>query len=93
MASFAKGIVVDQENQTYTATAMGVQVSDQLGRTRMITPLPDRSSPINIYFGGKNNTTLFAVSGTGIFSRNMVQKGAHSWDSPTRPTKPFHIKP
>lgn len=91
--SESRGITVDVENQTYTATAVGVQVADQLGRTRMITPLPDGSIPLQLVFGGSSGDRLYAVSDTGIFVRTMYQRGAFSWDNPVVPTKPFHVKP
>lgn len=91
--SGANGMAVDIENQTYTATSAGLQVSDQLGRTRIISPLPDRSIPISICFGGENNNMLYTISNTGIFSREMTQKGVFAWDETTRPTKPIHVKP
>ncbi len=91
--SGAHGMVVDIENQTYTATAMGLQIADQLGRTRMISPLPDRSTPNSLCFGDGDNNILYVVSNTGVFSRVMYQNGVHPWDNPIRPTKPLHVKP
>ena len=87
------GMVVDSKNATYTATAMGVQVSDQLGRNVIILPMPDRSIPTQLSFGGPSDNILYAITNTGLYSRNMLQKGVYAWDKPTKIDKPMHVKP
>ena len=87
------GMVVDCKNATYTATAMGVQVSDQLGRNVIILPMPDRSIPTQLSFGGPSDNILYAITNTGLYSRNMLQKGVYAWDKPTKIDKRMHVKP
>lgn len=92
-SSMAQGIVVDQKNRTYTATALGIQVSDALGRTTNILPMPDKSIPVQLCFGGELGNTLFTATETGIYTRKMKQKGAQSWANPIAIEKPMHVKP
>jgi hypothetical protein len=71
---------------------MGIQVADELGRIAIIMPLPDRSTPYQLSFGGISGNTIYTITNTGIYSRTMLQKGANSWSEPIAIDKPMHVK-
>jgi sugar lactone lactonase YvrE len=56
------GMCIDDEGRLYTATAMGVQVSNWNGLVTMIMPPPvGARHPANVTFGGKNGHVLYAT--------------------------------
>lgn len=83
----AKGMTVDSENLLYTATAMGVQISDQLGRVNFIvsSPVMDVS---DVKLGGPDFTTLYVNCNGKLFARKTVSKGILSWQPAVKPPKP-----
>jgi sugar lactone lactonase YvrE len=81
------GMSVDQDNLLYTATAMGVQVSDQLGRVNFIFSKPVEN-PGDVKLGGPDFDLLFFCGGGKIFSRKINARGVLSWLSPVKPPKP-----
>ena len=48
----ADGMAVDTDGRVYIATALGVQVFDQIGKCHAIIPAPQRASLSNVEFGG-----------------------------------------
>lgn len=85
--SGADGMRVDQSGRVYIATAMGIQVADQLGRIQCILPTPN-GRVANLTFGGKDRDTLFVMSGDKIYKRKLKVRGALAWEKPVKPTQP-----
>lgn len=85
--SGADGMRVDRDGRLYTATAMGIQVSDQPGRVQCIIPTPNGRAA-NITFGGARFDTLFVMSGDRVYKRKLKVSGALSWDKPIKPAAP-----
>jgi hypothetical protein len=82
-----EGMTTDIENLLYSATPMGVQVSDQLGRVNFIFSKPAEGA-LDLKLGGSDFDTLY-VSCTGrLFSRKINAKGSLPWQSPVKPPKP-----
>lgn len=82
-----QGMTVDSENLLYTATSMGVQVSDQLGRVNFIFSKPETGA-VDIKFGGNEFNILYASCNGKIFKRKIKATGIHSWLPPVKPTQP-----
>jgi sugar lactone lactonase YvrE len=78
---------VDEAGRVYIATAMGIQVADQLGRIQCILPTPN-GRVANLTFGGKDRDTLFVMSGDKIYKRKLKVRGAFAWDKPVKPPQP-----
>jgi sugar lactone lactonase YvrE/enterochelin esterase-like enzyme len=85
--SGADGMRVDEAGRVYIATAMGIQVADQLGRIQCILPTPN-GRVANLTFGGKDRDTLFVMSGDKIYKRKLKVRGAFAWDKPVKPPQP-----
>jgi gluconolactonase len=85
--SNADGIRVDANGRLYVATAMGIQVCDQIGRVQCIIPTPNRRLS-NLTFGGEHFDTLFATCGDKVYKRKVKVRGAQSWDKPIKPPTP-----
>lgn len=83
----ASGMTVDTENRTYTATAMGVQVSDQIGKVHFIFSNPGKTCS-EVIFGGKDFDLLYIISDGKVFSRKIDAKGAPAFANPVTPGKP-----
>ena len=81
------GMTVDAENILYTATAMGIQVSDQLGRVNFIFAKP-ADGMADVKFGSSDFNTLYVNCGGKLFIRKVSQKGVLSWLPPTKPPRP-----
>ena len=82
-----KGMTVDSQNLLYSATSMGVQVSDQLGRINFIFSKPGVEVD-DVKLGGKDFETLYISSGGKLFSRKINAKGVLSALEPVKPPKP-----
>ena len=52
-AARADGMAVDADGRVYIATALGVQVFDQIGKCHAIIPAPQRAALSNVEFGGR----------------------------------------
>lgn len=88
--SKADGMAVDQSGWLFTATEMGVQISDQPGRVHLILPPPKGSRQItNVTFGGEKWDTLYITCGDGkVFKRKTNLIGALAWKAPVKLNKP-----
>ncbi len=83
----ASGMTVDSDNLLYTATTMGVQVSDQLGRVNFIFSKPTEG--INdVKIGGAGLNTIYISCNGKLFSRKINAKGVQSWLPAVKPPKP-----
>ena len=84
----ADGMTVDVEGRLYLATALGVQVFDQMGRVVAILPKPERAWLSNVAFGGPNLDELYATCGSGVYKRKTRTKGVLSWRDAVKPPDP-----
>ena len=82
-----KGMAVDADNLLYSATTMGVQVSDQLGRVNFIFSKP-AEGVVDVKLGGADFNILYVSCNGKLFSRKINAKGTLSWLSPLKPPKP-----
>ena len=57
----------------YIATALGVQVFDQIGKCHAIIPAPQRMSLSNVEFGGPNFDEMYVTNGDKVFSARQGQ--------------------
>ena len=83
----ATGITVDTENRSYTATAMGVQVADQLGRINFIFSKPGEALS-GIKIGGQAFDTLYLICNGQLYFRKINARGALSWQPAVKPPQP-----
>jgi gluconolactonase len=86
--SSADGMAVDADGRVYIATALGVQVFDQIGKCHAIIPAPQRASLSNVEFGGPNLDELYVTNGDKVFKRKVRVKGVLSWRPPIKPAPP-----
>ncbi len=82
-----KGMTVDAENLLYSSTAMGIQLSDQLGRVNFIFSKPAEGAT-DIKLGGADFNTLYVSCDGKLFTRKINSKGIVSWLPPVKPSKP-----
>ena len=78
------GMDVDRDNVVYTATAMGIQVSDQLGRVNFIFSKPGATTT-DVKLSGN---LLYVVADNKLFVRKINAKGLGSFEAPSTPPKP-----
>ena len=71
----AEAVCYAREGPMLVATNFGIQACADDGPTQAILPLPDRSRPIGLCFGGRDLDTLFAVCGDRIYSRKLRVHG------------------
>ena len=83
--SSADGMVADTNGSVYIATALGVQVFDQIGKCHAIIPAPARGSLSSVKFGGANLDELYVTNGGKVFKRKVKTKGVVSWRAPIKP--------
>ena len=87
--SSADGMTGDANGNVYIATALGVQVFDQIGKCHAIIPGPVRSlSMSSVKFGGANMDEMYVTTGDKVFKRKTKAKGVVSWRAPIKPTAP-----
>ncbi|MBK5280203.1 MAG: gluconolactonase [Bacteroidia bacterium] len=86
-AAGAEGMTVDEENILYSATSMGIQASDQLGRVNFIFSSPGENA-IDVKLGGSDLNTLYANFNGKLFTRKINAKGVLSWLPSVKPPKP-----
>jgi gluconolactonase len=86
--SGADGMAVDADGRVYIATALGVQVFDQIGKCHAIIPAPQRASLSNVEFGGANFDEMYVTNGDKVFKRKTKVKGVVSWRAPIKPPPP-----
>ena len=85
--SDARGMAVDRDGRLYVATALGIQICDQVGRVQAIVTTPN-GKVSSLTFGGENLDTLYATSGDKIYRRKLKVKGAPAWLAPIKPATP-----
>ena len=81
------GLVTDTANLLYSATALGIQMSDQLGRVNFIISKP-ANIITDIKIGGKDFNILYANCNGILFRRKLNTKGTLSWLPAVKPSKP-----
>jgi gluconolactonase len=86
--SGADGMVADTNGSVYIATALGVQVFDQIGKCHAIIPGPARGPLSSVKFGGPNLDELYVTNGGKVFKRKVKTKGVVSWRPPIKPAPP-----
>jgi len=82
-----QGLTTDSDNILYSATTIGIQASDQLGRVNFIFSKP-ADNATDVKLGGPEFDILYAVCDGKIFRRKIKARGALSWNSPIKPPKP-----
>jgi sugar lactone lactonase YvrE len=86
--SAADGMAVDADGRVYIATALGVQVFDQIGKCHAIIPVPPGGSLSNVEFGGATFDEMYVTVGGKVFKRKTKVKGVLSWQPPLKPAAP-----
>jgi gluconolactonase len=86
--SSSDGMAVDADGRVYIATALGVQVFDQIGKCHAIIPAPQRMALSNVEFGGPNLDEMYVTNGDRVFKRKTKVKGVLSWRPPIKPAPP-----
>ncbi len=86
--SSSDGMAVDADGRVYIATALGVQVFDQIGKCHAIIPAPNRAALSNVEFAGANFDELYLTNGDKVFKRKTKVKGVLSWRPPIKPAPP-----
>ena len=81
------GIRVDRAGRLYSATSMGIQVSDAAGRVNCIIPTPNGDIS-NLCFGGTKFDTLFATCVDRVYKRKLRVRGANGFEPPIKPAPP-----
>jgi gluconolactonase len=81
------GIRVDRDGRLYSATDMGIQVSDPAGRVTCIIPTPN-GDIANLCFGGKDFDTIYACCKDRVYKRRVKTHGANAFDAPIKPAPP-----
>ncbi|MEP7320450.1 MAG: alpha/beta hydrolase-fold protein [Saprospiraceae bacterium] len=79
--------VIDTANILYTATNMGVQISDQLGRVNMILPAPGVFVS-DLAFGGVDMNQLYIISNGKLYMRKLNTRGKLSTMHSLKPPRP-----
>ena len=83
----ATALTCDRDGRLYVATSLGIQVLDQIGRVNAILPLP-AGQPTQLYFGGPNFDTLYAICQDKVYTRRLTVKGAKPYEAPIKPATP-----
>lgn len=86
--SSADGMAVDADGRVYIATALGVQVFDQIGKCHAIIPPPQAGPLSNVEFGGPDMSDMYVTSGDKVFKRRTRVKGVRSFQPPIKPAPP-----
>ena len=81
------GIRVDRDGRLYSATDMGIQVSDPAGRVSCIIPTPN-GDIANLCFGGPHFDTLYATCRDRVYKRRVKTHGANAFEAPIKPAPP-----
>jgi len=82
-----QGMTTDSDNVLYSATAIGIQASDQLGRVNFIFSKP-ADNAVDVKLGGSEFDILYVVYDGKIFRRKIKAKAALSWRPAVKPPKP-----
>jgi gluconolactonase len=86
--SGADGMTADTTGSIYIATALGVQVFDQIGKCHAIITAPLRASLSSVKFGGPGLDDMYITNGDKVFMRKTKVKGVLSWRPPIKPAPP-----
>jgi len=78
------GMDVDVNNVLYSASTLGVQVSDQLGRVNFIFSKPAKTTDDVRLLGDR----LYSSGDGRLFVRKIGAQGTLSFDAPVTPSKP-----
>jgi gluconolactonase len=81
------GIRVDRDGRLYSATDMGIQISDPAGRVMCIIPTPN-GDIANLCFGGPHFDTIYATCRDRVYSRRVKTHGANAFEAPIKPAPP-----
>jgi len=81
------GIRVDRDGRLYSATDMGIQVSDPAGRVSCIIPTPN-GDIANLCFGGPHFDTIYTTCRDRVYSRRVKTHGANAFEAPIKPAPP-----
>lgn len=87
MTAQPQGMTVDQDNYTYSATNMGIQVVDPLGRVNLIYAKPDGEAT-DVKIGGQQFDQLYLIAGGKLYKRTIASKGLLPWQAPIAVKKP-----
>jgi hypothetical protein len=79
-----RGLDVDAGNVLYSASDLGIQVSDQLGRVNFIFSKVTKNVT-DVKLAGDQ---LYMVGDGRLFVRKIAAQGIHSFDAPVAPPKP-----
>jgi sugar lactone lactonase YvrE len=85
--SEVRGITTDATGQVFFATAIGIQVSEPVGRSTQLLHKPEAGTLTSVNFGGKDNSWLYATVGSKIFRRPTKRTGVNAW-APVKPPQP-----
>ncbi|HEY7501761.1 MAG TPA: SMP-30/gluconolactonase/LRE family protein [Vicinamibacterales bacterium] len=88
LRSSSDGMAADADGRVYIATALGVQVFDQIGKCHAIIPAPNRAALSNVEFGGPNMDEMYITNGDKVYKRKTKVKGVVSWRPPIKPAPP-----
>jgi hypothetical protein len=80
-------MAIDAENLLYSATSMGIQLSDQLGRVNFIFAKPDEGAT-DVKLGGADFQTLYVSCNGKLFTRKVSSRGVLPWLPFVKPPKP-----
>ncbi len=87
--SGADGVCYAREGQLLIATRFGVQSCADDGPSQVILPLPGRSRPLGLCFGGRDHDMLYALCGDRIYRRKLRVHGVRA----TTPFTPVRATP
>lgn len=87
MTAEPQGMTVDRDNYSYSATNMGIQVVDPLGRVNLVYAKP-QGEPRDIKFGGEKMDQLYLVCGDRLYKRSVATQGVLSWRPAVKVAKP-----
>ena len=82
-----QGMAVDTASYLYSATTMGVQVSEQLGKVNFIFSKPAQGA-MDVKLGGSDFNTLYVNCNGRLFARKIKTKGVLSWMPVVKPARP-----
>jgi gluconolactonase len=82
--SYVADLAVDENDNLYAATNLGVQVCDQNGRVRAILQLPS-GRITGLCFGGLDYNELYVICGGKLYKRTLKVKGVPAWGPPVQP--------
>ncbi len=85
--SSADGMTMTAAGYLLTATAEGVQISDQPGRVIGIIRKPQRSFISNLTFAGPELKMLYVTADDKVFKRKLRVKGVRPWVT-VKPPRP-----